>query len=198
MFRNLAANLIVHERIETTEAKAKELRRVADRLVSLAVRLGPDLAVDIGKLGDDERHRVSARRMHAQRLAAARLPAWMTVTRGGAADQVEDVNPVHRLFHEIAPRYLERNSQGKGGGYTRIMKRGRRRGDGASMVLIELLGEDGKKTSNRPKRSEESSGLVSPDPGPTGAAPAATASGEPTSLPTGSNELESAVAPQKA
>ena len=52
MFRNLAANLVMYERIETTDAKAKELRRIAERLLTRAIRLGDDLTVDEGKLKD--------------------------------------------------------------------------------------------------------------------------------------------------
>src|SRR6187551_1914798 len=47
MFRNLAANLVLHERIETTDAKAKELRRIAERLITKALRLGDDLTADV-------------------------------------------------------------------------------------------------------------------------------------------------------
>ena len=48
MFRNLAGNLVLHEQIKTTDAKAKELRRIAERLVTKALRLGADLTVDEG------------------------------------------------------------------------------------------------------------------------------------------------------
>lgn len=137
MFRNLAANLFLHERIETTEAKAKELRRVAERLVSVAARLGEELTTDVGKLADEERVRVLARRMHAQRLVARFLPRQLVRTAAGGELQAVDV--VYKLFHEIAPRFLQRIAAGKGGGYTRILKRGRRRGDNAPMVYIELV-----------------------------------------------------------
>ena len=53
MFRNLAGNLVLHERIVTTDEKAKELRRVVERLLSKAVRLGDDLTADLGKITDD-------------------------------------------------------------------------------------------------------------------------------------------------
>ena len=55
MFRNLAANLVLHERIETTDAKAKELRRIAERLITKALRLGDDLTVDLAKLKQADR-----------------------------------------------------------------------------------------------------------------------------------------------
>lgn len=137
MFRNLAANLMLHERIETTDAKAKELRRVAERLITKAIRLGEDLQADVGKLGDEERQRVLARRIHAQRIVASFLPIHVKLTKKDGT--TEEVNLVYKLFHEIAPRYLKRASEGKGGGYTRITKKVARRGDNAPMALIELL-----------------------------------------------------------
>src|SRR5690606_38951744 len=119
MFRNLAGNLVLHERIETTEAKAKELRRIAERLVTRAARLQYDLVEDVRKLGEEGGDRVLARRVHAQRQVARILPRRLT---GGLADgTVEEVDLVHKLFHESAPRYLDRVKDDKGGGYTRIV-----------------------------------------------------------------------------
>ena len=74
MFRNLAANLVLHERIETTDAKAKELRRIVERLITKATRLGDDLSKDTSTLADAERTQVVARRVHAQRLVGRFLP----------------------------------------------------------------------------------------------------------------------------
>ena len=95
--RNLATSLFLHERIETTTAKAKELRPFAERLITLARR------------GD----------VHARRS-------------GGPTIQDRDV--LGKLFDDIAPRYAERP-----GGYTRILKVDRRKGDAAEMSLIELV-----------------------------------------------------------
>src|SRR5262245_63861405 len=80
MFRNLTANLVLHERIETTDAKAKELRRIAERLITKALRLGDDLTVDLAKLKQAERNRVVAKRLHVQRQIAAFLPLHVTKT----------------------------------------------------------------------------------------------------------------------
>lgn len=105
LLRDLATDLIVHERIETTEAKAKELRSVVEKMITL------------GKRGD----------LHARRQAAAFI-------RNEVADAESGQDALQKLFSDIAPRYAERQ-----GGYTRIMKMGPRRGDGAPIVVIELV-----------------------------------------------------------
>jgi len=97
MFRNMVTSLLDHERIVTTVAKAKEIRKFAEHMITL------------GKRGD----------LHARRQALA---------------FVRSKKVVHKLFAEIAPRYAQRQ-----GGYTRIVKMGFRRGDGAPMCLIELV-----------------------------------------------------------
>jgi large subunit ribosomal protein L17 len=137
MFRNLAGNLVLHGRIETTEAKAKELRRVAERLITRALRLGDELTVDVAKLKDEDRARVLARRLHAQRGVASFLPKQLTKTLPGG--EVEEVDLIYKLFNEIAPKYLDRVKAGKGGGYTRIIKKINRRGDNAPVSIIELV-----------------------------------------------------------
>ena len=141
MFRNLAANLVMYERIETTDAKAKELRRIAERLLTRAVRLGDDLTVDEGKLGDSERQRVVGARLAARRQVAAFLPHKGTRTL--ADGTTEEVDLVKKLFDELAPRFAARvkAANGKGGGYTRMLKVGPRRGDNAEMAMIEFLPE---------------------------------------------------------
>lgn len=141
MFRNLAGNLMLHGRIETTDAKAKELRRIAERLITRALRLGDELTVDVAKLKEAERERVLARRLHAQRGVAGFLPRFLAKTGKDkdGAEEIEEVDLVYKLFSEIAPKYAERVKAGKGGGYTRIIKKGNRRGDNAPMAIIELV-----------------------------------------------------------
>ncbi len=127
MFRALTANLVLHERIETTDAKAKELRRVAERLLSQAIRLG-DVAFTPGeKLSPADR---------ARRLAASRQVGRF-LQRFGVADDGEQsrkVDLVEKVFVDLAKRF-----QGRAGGYTRIVKLGPRRGDNAPMCVIEFL-----------------------------------------------------------
>lgn len=105
LLRDLATDLIINERIETTEARAKELRSVVEKLVTL------------GKRGD----------LHARRQAAA-------FVRKEVANEDTNQDALQKLFADIAPRYEERQ-----GGYTRIMKVGPRRGDGAPMAVIEFV-----------------------------------------------------------
>ena len=138
MFANMAASLIKHEQIKTTDAKAKELRRIAERLVTKALRLGDDLTVDVAKIKDEaERERVLSRRLHARRQVARFLPKQLAKTNPDGT--VEEVDLIHKLFTDIAPRYLERVKADKGGGYTRVIKVNHRRGDNAPMSLIEFL-----------------------------------------------------------
>jgi large subunit ribosomal protein L17 len=137
MFRNLAGNLVLHERIETTDAKAKELRRIAERLITRALRLGDDLTADLAKMKEADRGRVLARRLHAQRGVAGFLPRHLAKTLKDGT--IEEVDLVYKLFNEIAPRYVQRVKEGKGGGYTRIIKKANRRGDNAPISIIELI-----------------------------------------------------------
>jgi large subunit ribosomal protein L17 len=100
LFRNQIASLIKHERISTTLHKAKDLRPLIEKMVTLGKRGG----------------------LHARRLALKSVP---------------EADVIHRLFDEIAPRFKER-----AGGYTRILKLGRRQGDGAEMAIIEFVDYD--------------------------------------------------------
>jgi large subunit ribosomal protein L17 len=129
MFRNLAANLIAHERIETTDAKAKELRRVAERLVTKAIRLGNVAFTPDKDLSTQDK----ARRLHVQRLLSRFLPRFAVVEKGGRSTKID---VVEKVFVDLAKRYQTRK-----GGYTRIVKLGPRRGDGAPLVYIEFVND---------------------------------------------------------
>lgn len=112
LLRNQATDLIVNESIVTTEAKAKELRKIADKMVTL------------GKKGD----------LNSKRRAASYLMTETVKTEDGR--RLERKNPValNKLFDDLATRYESRN-----GGYTRITKLGTRRGDNSLLVKIELV-----------------------------------------------------------
>ena len=133
MFRNLTANLILHERIETTDAKAKELRRVAERLITKARRLGSVAYTPQSELSPADR----ARRLAASRIISAYIPRFgVRLDTGGGTTRVD---LVEKVLLDLARRYAERP-----GGYTRIVKFGPRRGDNAPISLIELVGEAAK------------------------------------------------------
>src|SRR5262245_27366758 len=124
MLRNLTANLITHERIETTDAKAKELRRLAERLISKAKRLGQVAFTAQADLSPQDK----ARRLHASRLVAAWIPRFGVKKDGTKVDIVE------KVMIDLSKRFGERP-----GGYTRITKLGPRRGDNAPMAIIESI-----------------------------------------------------------
>ena len=98
MLANLTKDVIMNERIETTETRAKEVRKFVDKMITY------------GKKGD----------LVSRRLALAFLH--------------NDTECVNKVFNDLAKRYESRN-----GGYTRILKLDERRGDGALMVIIELV-----------------------------------------------------------
>ncbi|WP_054950977.1 50S ribosomal protein L17 [Numidum massiliense] len=122
LFRDLVTDLIIHERIETTEAKAKELRRITDKMITLAKR------------GDLHARRQVAAFVRNERIHPhAKKEKMFDHTTEEGKKQIRET-AVQKLFDDIAPRYAERQ-----GGYTRIMKLGPRRGDAAPMVYIELV-----------------------------------------------------------
>ena len=111
LLRDLTTDLIINERIVTTEARAKEIRSTAEKMITL------------GKRGD----------LHARRQAAAFVRNEVAdVREEGESIVVETA--LQKLFNDLASRYSERQ-----GGYTRILKTEPRRGDAAPMVIIELV-----------------------------------------------------------
>src|SRR5699024_9710158 len=103
LLSNLTADVIIHERVETTESKAKELLSSVDKMITL------------DKRGD----------LHTCRQAASFLYNMKSEN---------DEQVLKKLFDDIAKRYEDRQ-----GGYTRVLKVGPRRGDGANMAIIELV-----------------------------------------------------------
>src|SRR5882724_10157618 len=102
MLRNLTANLILHERIETTDAKAKELRRVAERLITKARRLGTVAYTAQAELSPADR----ARRLAVVRGIGAYIPRFgVRVETGGATRQVD---LVEKILLDLAKRYADR------------------------------------------------------------------------------------------
>jgi large subunit ribosomal protein L17 len=152
MLRALTANLVAHERIETTDAKAKELRRVAERLITRAIRLGPLAYTPHEKLSSGDR----ARRQAAEQQMMRFLRRFAVVPEG---EKTRKIDLIEKVFLELAKRFKDRP-----GGYTRIVKLGRRRGDNAPMSLVEFVdradsetkaGGDDKKTKRAAKAGEQ-------------------------------------------
>jgi large subunit ribosomal protein L17 len=110
MLRSLALALLTNERIKTTETRAKEVRGLVDRIITW------------GKKGD----------VHSRRLIIAALGGEKKLLNPATGKQ--DLEMSYRVIHDIAPRFAERD-----GGYTRIMKLGPRKGDNATMVIMELV-----------------------------------------------------------
>lgn len=118
MFRNMVTSLLKYERIQTTDVKAKELKRWADNIITLAKR------------GD----------LHARRQALS---------------IVREKDVVNKLFADAAERFGSR-----AGGYTRIVKLGRRFGDAAPVSIIELITPE--KTKSKDKQAKKKKGAQKP------------------------------------
>ena len=121
--KNLIADLICYEQIVTTEAKAREIRPSAERMITMAKR-----GLESGKSDP-------SKEVHARRMAASRLPK--TRVAEDESGYFEEVNVVKKLFEDIAPRFADRP-----GGYTRMVKIGKRPGDNAEMAVLMLVEEE--------------------------------------------------------
>lgn len=143
MFRALTANLVAHERIETTDAKAKELRRVAERLITKAVRLGAVAYTPHAELSIADR----ARRQAAQQQVGGFLRRFQVTQEGSESTKID---LIEKVFVDLAKRFATRP-----GGYTRIIKLGRRRGDNAPMSMIEFVDKGEPRAAAAPKSDGE-------------------------------------------
>lgn len=118
--KNLIADLICHEKIVTTEAKARTIRPAAEKMITLAKR-----GLTNGKSNP-------ALEVHARRLAASRLPRYRTIKNESGGEEQVDV--IKKLFSDVAPRFSDRP-----GGYTRMVKIGKRPGDNADMAVLMFV-----------------------------------------------------------
>jgi large subunit ribosomal protein L17 len=162
LLRNQVTNLLYHGKLVTTEAKAKEIRKIAEGMIALAVKEKDNFetvtvtakvarkdkegkrvkeVVDGKKVTvfDDVEKKVkkdSASRLHARRQMLKFLYPVTEVPNevAGKKKNTKKIDVTDKLFDEIAPKYVSRN-----GGYTRIVKIGQRKGDAAMEVLIELV-----------------------------------------------------------
>jgi large subunit ribosomal protein L17 len=162
LLRNQVTNLIYHGKIKTTESKAKEVRKIAEKLIALAVKEKDNFsevtitAKVARKSADGQRvkeevngkkvtvfdevektiKKDSDTRLHARRQMLKVLYSVKEVPAQNAKKKAntKEVNLVDKLFDDIAPKYADRQ-----GGYTRIIKIGPRKGDAAEEVILELV-----------------------------------------------------------
>jgi large subunit ribosomal protein L17 len=130
MYRNMVTSLMVHGQIKTTEAKAKELRRIADKIITMGKRVPPST---LDGMTGEQLKAAQARRVHFIRRARR----W-----------VNNPEAIERLFGEYSERYKQRP-----GGYTRLRKMGFRSGDQAPMALVELVGDYDPSTAKAAKKA---------------------------------------------
>lgn len=138
MLRNLATSLIIAEKehIITTVPKAKELRPFIEKVITLA-RKAQVLEGENAEVRQVHLRRQAARFFHAGNTSFKAELSRFRGKKGEPKDKVErtaGVKAVQRLFEELGARYKDRD-----GGYTRIVKLGRRSGDNAEMAVIELV-----------------------------------------------------------
>lgn len=142
LLRNQVTNLLYHGKIKTTEAKAKEIRKIAEKLITVAVKEKDnfeEVTVTSKKGGESVEKTIKKdmpSKLNARRKILSVLYPVVEVPADGRKKRANtvNVNMANKLFDEIAPKYVDRK-----GGYTRIVKIGLRKGDAAMEVLLELV-----------------------------------------------------------
>ncbi len=154
LLRNQVTSLLWHGRIETTLSRAKEVRRIAEKMVTLAIR-EYDHTVQATKEYHNEKGQIVSidvtndlpSKLHARRLMMAYLYDFQEAkkrdeSKSDYKERTKDnKHPVvEKLFREYGPKYRTRNEEKScAGGYTRIYRLGPRRGDAAEMCIIEMI-----------------------------------------------------------
>ncbi len=153
MLRNLTTALIWNGKIVTTETRAKEVRSIAEKMITLAVReyknsetVEKDVMNEKGQVSKVEKVQDLPSKLHARRQIMAYLydvPELKKAKERKSAYKERTKDRAHpvveKLFRDLAPKYDARIQEGMKGGYIRIYKLGARRGDAAPMVVLELI-----------------------------------------------------------
>ena len=154
LLRNQVTSLIWYGKIETTLPRAKEVSSIAEHLITIAMRECDNTIATTKESKNDKLQIVTKDVVNdaPARLAARRQVMKflydIPVMQGKDEDKVDYLERkknikhqvVEKLFREIAPKYKKRaEEKGQGGGYTRLVKMGPRRGDAAEMVILELV-----------------------------------------------------------
>ncbi len=154
VLRNQVTALLWNGRIETTKAKAKEVQKIAERMITKAMKQYKNTVTVTKSVKDDKGNVIEKEFINdaPEKLAVRRqMMAYLYNVKPEKLEKESkykynqrtgDVHypVVEKVFREIAPKYAARaESMGQGGGYTRIVKMGPRRGDAAEMVILELV-----------------------------------------------------------
>jgi large subunit ribosomal protein L17 len=143
LYRSLVTALLLHERVQTTEAKARAIRRHAEKLITLSRRGQTERILELARANDQAALAQLIQAKRAEKLLSTdpdeleqAVRAMGVSARRLAEGRLNGPDAVRKLFDELGPRYMDRP-----GGYTRTLKLGYRKGDAAPMALIELVTE---------------------------------------------------------